>query len=238
MKRLFRLKSEQVGDRRVAVHRITCTCGFSKTVASSAGGNPLPPEAVARHFRLKGWEVGDREGDDTCPSCIEARKNERRRSRLKLVESKAATAAPEAPQAIAAETIMEPTLAEPVQATKPEDRKQTREDRRIIFAAINDVYLDADRGYKPGWSDKRVAESLGIPVSWAKDIRDEMFGPEGESAELRLLVEQIEALREEALRDVEQMATIISNATRRMDELSHRISALSLQAERLSAALS
>lgn len=243
MKRMFRAKSEQIGDRRIAVHRIACGCGHTEAVNTSQGGNPLPPEAVAKHFRLRGWEVSDREGKDRCPTCIEIEKTARRAKRLQLVENKAKAAAPEQALALAIETVeamKEPPMAKPAEITPPEAvaRTQTREDRRIIFTAINDVYLDAERGYKPGWSDKRVADGLGIPVSWAKDIRDEMFGPEGESAELRLLVEQMEALREEAQRDFDQMATLVGNATRRMDELAHRLNMLSTQATRLTAALS
>lgn len=242
MKRLFRAKSELIGDRRVAVHRITCGCGHSETVSTSQGGNPLPPEAVAKHFRLKGWEMSDREGRDRCPTCIHAEALERRAKRLRLVEAKAKVAAPEEALSLAAETVevmKEPPLAEPAEKAQPETvvRTQTRDDRRIIFTTINDVYLDADRGYKPGWSDKRVADHLGIPLQWAKDIRDEMFGPEGENAEVRLLLEQVEALRDEAQRDMDQMVTLVTNATRRMDELSHRLNMLSAQATRLTAAI-
>lgn len=239
MKRLFRLKSEQVGDRRVSVHRITCTCGHTQTVASSAGGNPLPPEAVARHFRLKGWDVGDRELEDKCPNCVDAEKAERRKKRLKLVEDRAKAAKPEEALKVATEAVeamKEPPVAEA--AEKPAaPRQQTREDRRIIFTAINDVYLDADRGYKPGWSDQRMAANLGVPMSWVTEIRDEMFGPEGDSAEVRLLLEQMEALREEAQRDLDQMATVVATANRRMEELAQRVNMLSAQATRLTEAL-
>ena len=243
MKRLFRLKSEQIGDRRVAVHRITCTCGNTTTVSSSAGGNPLPPEVVAKHFRVKGWDVGDRDGADTCPDCIAALKAERRKQRLKLVEDKAKDAQPEDALDLAAETfeaMKEPPVAQPAQKIEPAPaapRVLTREDRRIIFTSINDVYLDADRGYKPGQSDKRVAEGLGVPVEWVSEIRDEMFGPAGESVEVRELLERIEALREEAQRDLDQMASIVADATRRMDELAHRLNMLSVQATRLAETL-
>lgn len=245
MKRLFRLKSEQIGDRRVAVHRVTChECAFTATVTSSHGGNPLPPEAVARHFRTKGWQIGDREKEDRCPYCVLIEKTARRAKRLKLVEAKGNNVKPEDALPTAAEAVeanKEETVAQPM--TQPEQETTERpavmgrEDRRITFAAINDAYLDAERGYKPGWSDKRVAESLGIPLSWVLDLREEMFGPAGDSAEVRLLLEQIQALREEAERDLDKTASIIADATRRVDELAQRLNMLSAQATRLTEAL-
>jgi hypothetical protein len=247
MKRLFRLKSEMVGDRRVAVHRITCVCGHTTTVSSSHGGNPLPPEAVARHFRLRGWEVSDREGSDLCATCVENRKKARRTSRLKLVDDKAKDAAPEEALDLAAQAIeamKEPTVAEPAkELLTPEaqpaaaQREMTREDRRIIFAAINDVYLDADRGYKPGMTDARVAEAFGVPLQWVSDLRTEMFGPSGESVEVREMLDQIETLRDLAAKDLEQMRGVVDAASRRMDELSQRLNMLSVQATRLTEAL-
>lgn len=55
-------------------------------------------------------------------------------------------------------------------------RQMERDDRRIIFAKLSEVYLDEKRGYAPGWSDQKVATDLGIPRKWVEDIRKENFG--------------------------------------------------------------
>ena len=64
-------------------------------------------------------------------------------------------------------------------------REMSREDRRIVFAKLNDVYLDERAGYSSGWSDQRVADDLNIPRAWVKSIREENFGPDGASEEIR-----------------------------------------------------
>lgn len=257
MKRLFMLKSEIVGDRRMSVHRITCSeCGFTAPMHTSSNGNPFPPEVVARHFRLKGWEVGDREGQDVCPTCVKAAQDARRKARVKLVADKAKKAKPEDALQLAAETfaaMQEEPMPNPAPAVNsPEvivdtatpapapatERTMSREERRIMFSLMNDVYLDADKGYKPGWNDRRVAENLGVPQPWVVTLREEMFGPEGDSVEVRRLLDEITALKEQAERDLDQMRIVVEQGTRRMEELGHRLNMLSTQATRLTAALS
>ena len=54
----------------------------------------------------------------------------------------------------------------------------TKEDRRIIFAGIDDHYVDESTGYKPGWSDQKIATDLNVPLAWVRTIREDNFGPE------------------------------------------------------------
>ncbi len=56
-------------------------------------------------------------------------------------------------------------------------REMTREDRRIVFAKIEEVYLDETTGYIKDWNDERVAKDLNCPRKWVETIRDENFGP-------------------------------------------------------------
>jgi hypothetical protein len=51
-------------------------------------------------------------------------------------------------------------------------------ERRIIFAKLNDVYLDEKVGYADDWSDAKVAQDLGVPVEWVALVREPDFGPE------------------------------------------------------------
>lgn len=75
---------------------------------------------------------------------------------------------------------------EPIQITleNPSDgaaslppRQMLREDRRLIFAQLEDCYLDEKSGYVDGWSDEKVAKTLNVPRKWVEQIRDENFGP-------------------------------------------------------------
>ena len=64
----------------------------------------------------------------------------------------------------------------PVVVAEP-PREMNKEDRRLIFAKIDEVYLD--KSYSKDWDDKKVAVDLGVPLAWVARIREENFGPEG-----------------------------------------------------------
>lgn len=239
MKRLFRLKSEVIGDHRVSVHRITCSkCNHSDTMTSSRGGNPFPAEVVARHFRFKGWDISDREGEDICPLCVEKEKVARRQARLRIVPKKA--------EAAPAKEKANPMPAQPAEpATAPAAPTTLgRDERRIIFGTLDKVYIDADKGYQPGWNDTRVSNDLGVPVVWVRDIREEMFGPEGESAEVRKAVEAMNAALKEAHVVHDDLMTVAAKhrelaeqAEEKAGNLAALMTTLSVQATRLTAAL-
>lgn len=55
----------------------------------------------------------------------------------------------------------------------PKPREMTRDERLIIMDKIRDVH-DGDR-YGTGWSDKKVAEDLGVPRAWVEDIRENVL---------------------------------------------------------------
>lgn len=77
---------------------------------------------------------------------------------------------------------------EPAKAESP--REMSREDRRIIFAKIDELYLDDKSGYQAPWTDAAVARDLGVPRSWVSTVRDELFGPEGSNPEFDAFLEQ------------------------------------------------
>ena len=64
---------------------------------------------------------------------------------------------------------------EKLQVSEP--RVMTREDKRIIYDKINEVYVDEKRGYDNGWSDHKLATDLGVPRKWIEEVREDMFGP-------------------------------------------------------------
>jgi hypothetical protein len=56
---------------------------------------------------------------------------------------------------------------------KDKPREITRDERLIIMDKIRDVH-DGDR-YGAGWSDKKLADDLGVPRAWVEDIRENVL---------------------------------------------------------------
>lgn len=77
-------------------------------------------------------------------------------------------------------------------------RMMSRDDRRIIFAKLSDVYVDEKVGYAQGWSDHRVATDLGVPRKWVEDIRKENFGDVAINEDMEQFRREAEALLAEA----------------------------------------
>jgi len=77
-----------------------------------------------------------------------------------------------------------------VVADEGKARELTKEDRRIIFAKLNDVYVDEQTGYSASWSDTAVAKDLGVMPEWVKQIREENFGPLGVNPEIAALISE------------------------------------------------
>lgn len=78
-------------------------------------------------------------------------------------------------------------------------RAMTYDERRLIFAKLNEVYIDDKRGYDVAWSDERVAKDLGIPRSYVKEIREQNFGPVQENTEVQEFIKDVAALQEKIL---------------------------------------
>lgn len=80
----------------------------------------------------------------------------------------------------------------------PAPKQMTREDRRIIFEKLNEVYGDEKSGYLEDWTDKAVANHLGVPFAWVATIRDENFGPVGSNSKIDETVAKAIKLIEES----------------------------------------
>jgi hypothetical protein len=70
-----------------------------------------------------------------------------------------------------------------------------RDDRRIIFAKLDEVYLSAEQGYSSGWTDHRIAADLGVPRAWVEQVREEMFGPARDNEDIREARAELAAIR-------------------------------------------
>jgi hypothetical protein len=170
----------------------------------------MSPEGIAQKFRNKGWVIGSRNGRDVCPGCA-ARK---RKSKAESLEKQATN------------VINMKIAAEP-------PRQMTRDDRRVIFAKLNDVYIDEAKGYDNGWSDLRVAKDLGVPLAWVKEIREENFGLESANEDARAIMKEVlellaqinqkqkqfEAAREKLSADLAEIAKKSDEVTRKLEKL-------------------
>jgi hypothetical protein len=168
--RKFTETSERYGSQWRTVARVTCRkCGVSESIGISATGGLIPPHQITKKFEQKGWTIGSNEQWDACPGCSN---RENARPMLKVVDDK-----PAAPQPL---------------------REMGRDDRRVIFAKLDEVYLDEKRGYVSGWSDHKVATDLGVPRKWVEIIRAENFGTIGTNEDMQSFLTEAETLLADA----------------------------------------
>lgn len=199
------------GQQRRSAQRITCSkCPATDDFIQSAG-RPMAHEAAEQAFRRRGWTIGARASRDLCPTCSAAAP----RSPAPVITLK--------PKEAPTMTVPKPTVA-PMKAEPP--REMTRDHKRIINLKLHEVYVDERTGYGPGWSDKRVAEDLGIPWGWVRDVREELFGPDRNSEEIA----ELKAVQDIIRKDIE-------TAERRHKELGDLIAAIRASAEAVDARL-
>lgn len=106
-------------------------------------------------------------------------------------------------------------------------RTMSRDDGRIIYEKLRDVY--EVKSYVVGWSDKRVADDLGVPRAWVENVRSQFFGEAGGNEQADAFLAQIAALRAEAetfakerqefVRKVDRVATDMAKLLREADAI-------------------
>lgn len=158
--RLFEETTERYGSQWRTVARVTCRkCGMSCSLGLSSPGGLLPPNIITKKLEQKGWAIGANAQWDLCPSCAN---KEKKMPVLSVVTPDKMTKS----------------------ASETPPREMSRDDRRVIFAKLDEVYLDEKRGYDSGWSDHKVASDLGVPRKWVEIIRAENFGAIGTNEEM------------------------------------------------------
>lgn len=173
------------GDKMVRGFEASCRhCTNRASVPANpiggfSSGNDAVEEIrlVTRKFVKEGWVIGKGAAHHECPECAQKRAAARvvnaSKEIVKLKKDPMLAAAPPAPPA--------------------DDRKLTREHRRIIFDKLNEVYASEVEGYRGNWNDQRVAETLGAPIEWIATVRVENFGDEtgnAAAAKLREIIEE------------------------------------------------
>lgn len=177
-----------------------CHLVLKEAVNAAAHGALDSAETVwaRRKFEKNGWYVADqRERDDRCPACFKLDADERLDRMKHIIPSPPVQLRPSGAslasigQAVAtSKSATPPVMLAPPAVDIP---VMQRDDRRVIFVKLNEVYEGEEVGYGPGWTDARVAKDLGIPRKWVETIREENFGPLKVNSEI---VEQINTANE------------------------------------------
>lgn len=185
--RQFERCSTMHGGNRV--QGIEMRCGRCRTTQRKPIGSQksfIRPGSSEEFQRLSNifirdeWIVGDRPQDDRCPACVKIdRKFDRDEKHPRPQKEK-------------------PMAHSPAPVMRAEEPKpMSRDDGRIIFGKIEDVYDTNRQAYRSPWTDQKVATDLGIPRAWVENVRKQFFGPEGANPDITEALSQAQALLDE-----------------------------------------
>lgn len=151
---------------------VRCACGVAEAIplntfalphTSRADQDALERQLVRRRLVPKGWFIGQRRREHRCPKCNAIRPT----TKQEIIKERIEPMAKEMPLQVVANN------------SKPDvPRAMSREERRIIFEKLNEVYVNDKVGYSGSWTDAKVADDLGVPQPWVSLIRAENFGDE------------------------------------------------------------
>jgi hypothetical protein len=210
---LFSVTRVPYGDTGKFVRGVCITCGHCGDVehlpvnnfaGRNGAGDDVEIQFVKRKLEARGWKISNRAGH-RCPKCFSSIK---------------ATAARRASENAAAANGETPVSAvTPIKSLKEVGARMLgRDDRRIIFEKLNDVYLNDKVGYSAGWTDERVATDLGVPRAWVKLIRDENFGEEMANEEITQKVVEASKVLDEIKQKTAQAEVIWADVKRLNNE--------------------
>ena len=156
----------------------------------------LHPDFVAKRMLSKGWTFGSKLA---CPEHGRRHK------------------------AVATATQQQDTPSMPSIAAAPppapEQSLAAKKALRLVMQLLEDAYDEANKCYRQGWSDARVAEETGASPKYVADTREGYFGPIGEPAELR-------ALRDDLAKLVREQGAAHSDFVKRAEALQNRLAAI------------
>lgn len=135
----------------------------------------------------------------------------------------------------------EPTVITIAPPTVAPLRQPTREQKRMIVAALDDAYDMANLRYKGLETDKGIADMLadGIMPGWVAAVREDMFGPDGNeemtdlAAELKAWMKKVDDGMEVvrmAMAEVDTARTEVRNYQVRLNKI---VAAIGPKAEKV-----
>jgi polyhydroxyalkanoate synthesis regulator phasin len=92
-----------------------------------------------------------------------------------------------------------------------------REDRRIIYNELEAAYDSPETGYKPGWSDQKIATSLGTPAAWVKEVREEMFGTIATNSEMNEFLKEATEMLKQSHKELDEAIAIREQIKKMVD---------------------
>lgn len=193
--RIFDIANVQYGDTKRPTITIHCGhpgCENAETMRFTSSRAPNR-SFVCRNFTNKGWKVGKKPGQDRCPEHAHAARSIREEH---------------------AEMETKQVAAEP-------PREMSRDDRRIIFAKLDEVYIGG-QGYDAPWTDAKVADDLGVPPAWVTEVRVDFFGDEDTNPEINEFVKLSAELTEAVTKlreDMHRYALAQGKLTSRMSSI-------------------
>lgn len=203
------------GDRMVSSQIIRCAVdGCSEEfLLPDTGRVPLPPDAVSSKARRAGWKVGRGPSRDRCPTHARHTRENEVNDAAKLPERTRQVLDTHAVAKDGVVTMLAERANVPTEPAPP--RVMDRDERRIVFGELDAAYQDAEHGYKAGHTDKSVAEALGVPVVWVRQLREEMFGPaEGDKTTKKIieLRDRLDAHDAKIIAAAESVAKLMTEA--------------------------
>jgi hypothetical protein len=204
---------------------------------------------IERKFSTIGWAIGKRSADDLCPKCVDNRtgiikaSNDQARKRSTFKQAEAIFKPTDKPMVIPVHhNPIPPTTAEHSAkvngAALGDARAMGRDDRRLVFDCINE-HWEKD-GYKPVWTDTRVAEHLGCPLRWVVDVRKEFFGEVGSNAAFDQQLAEAEKLITEfrmLLNEAGKLQDVINTQHKKITDVYARMTAAVGSIDKLSQAV-
>jgi hypothetical protein len=167
------------------------------TQSNSAGqDDEIEYRFISRKLERIGWQIGKARYQHRCPKCLSILNFD------KKVEAK--------------------NNGAPALKVVENTRVMGREDRRIIFDKLNQVYVDDSIGYGAGWTDEKVATDLGVPRAWVRLLREENFGDEVANEDIRKKLNEATAALSQMKTmepDVRQWLSLLDKTEKQLAEI-------------------
>lgn len=157
------------------VQMITCkSCPGHDAVAAHQGRRAA--DVIGGIFQTRGWIVGDR-GKHVCPACRKAARRQPKKDT----------------------SVAETIFKTPVPPRSPVAQSKLGD----LYMILSEAYVGADKTYKAGWSDVRIAKETGLAEEFVKLRREQDFGPlvvDTLAEDLRAAI-KVMAIEQDKLRD-------------------------------------
>ena len=109
--------------------------------------------------------------------------------------------------------------------SKPETLSNPKLQRKV-FALLDDHFDEDNRRYRPGWSDKKIADEAQTSVQFVEGLRRGAYGELAEDPAVTALRGELEALAEEAKKSADTLMTVFGDLEKKVSDLKTRVEGL------------